>query len=170
MKKKVLIAFLLVLATGILIFVATRRTDSASDEDRARQNLISIVENIDEKSNDSDYLSEDGSKLVIRNSSTREFLLKILKTAKVEETTGTISATWPTPFYYVSEEYIGGNFTLCSTYNNRSFSFFIEGKNRTYFSTYIAAMEQARELFGIECTDDPSYSNFLSDKPNAQGN
>ena len=170
MRKKILITLPLVLVAGILIFVATKQTDSASDEDRARQNLISIIENIDEESNDSDYINEDGSRLVIRNSKTKEFLLRVLATAKAEETTGVAYGTWPTPFYYIGDEYIGGNFTLCSTHNEREFCFFIEGKNRSYFSAYIAAIEQIGELFGIECTDDPSYSNFLSDKPNAQGN
>lgn len=78
MGKKILIALSLVLATGILIFVAKNRIGSASDEDRARQNLISIIESIDEKSCDSDYISEDGSCLMIRNGKTREFLLRTL--------------------------------------------------------------------------------------------
>ena len=169
MGKKILIALSLVLDTGILIFVAKNRIGSASDEDRARQNLISIIESIDEKSCDSDYISEDGSCLMIRNGKTREFLLRTLAKANVEETTGVVYGPWPTPFYYIGDKYIGGNFTLCSTHNEREFCFFIEGKNRSYFSAYIAAIEQNGELFGIECTDDPSYSDFILDKPNAQG-
>lgn len=158
MKKGIVIALLIVLVVGVLALVATNQMNTVSDEDQARQNLISIVESIDEESNDSDYIDEDGSRLVIRNSKTKEFLLKVLATAKVEETTGVAYGTWPTPFYYIGDEYIGGNFTLCSTYNEREFCFFMEGKNRSYFSTYIAALEQAGELFGIEYTDVPSYS------------
>ena len=168
MKKQMLIALSIILVAGILILATTSLMGSASDEDRAKQNLISIIESIDRESNDSDYINRDGSQLVIRNGRTREFMLKILATATSEEVTGSAGKPWPTPFYYVSGEYIGGNLTLCSTYNNRTFFFFLEDKDKTYFYTYILAIEQAGELFGIECTDNPSYLDLISNRSGTQ--
>ncbi len=81
MKKQMLIALSIILVAGILILATTSLMGSASDEDRAKQNLISIIESIDRESNDSDYINRDGSQLVIRNGRTREFMLKILATA-----------------------------------------------------------------------------------------
>ncbi len=158
MKKKILIALPLVLAAGILIFVVTKPTD----EERARQNLLSkIIESIDENSNDSDYLTEHNYEFIIRNSSTRDFLLEVLKTARAEETTGCAAKPSAPPSYCVSGECIGGEFSLDSSYNNRYFSFHIEGINQYYLKIYIAALEQARELFGIECNNTPSYLHFI---------
>ena len=164
MKKKMLIILSIIGVAGILTLATTCLMDSASDEDRARQNLISIIESIDRGSNDSDYINKDGSQLVIRNSRTREFILKVLATATAEEVTGTANKPWPTPFYYVSGEYIGGNLILCSSYNNRTFFFFLDDKDQAYFYTYILAIEQAGELFGIECTDNPSYLDVISNR------
>lgn len=157
----ILIALSILLVAGILILTATSRTKRDPAEDRARQKLISIVESIDTESNDSDYISKDGLRLVIRNSRTREFLLHALTTAKAEEVTGCSTPTLPAPLYSVSEKCIGGDLFFNSAYTVRSFYFILVGKNRSYFYTYIAAIEQAGELFGIECTDDPSYLDLV---------
>lgn len=147
MKKRILITLSIVIVVALALVMLS----TVFAKDLARMKLSrTIAKGIASESNDSDYISEDGARLVIRNGKTREFLLKALKTATAEEVTGTVCKPWPSPFYYTVNERIGGNLTLCVTYAGREFFFHLDGENRTYLHTYILAIEQAGELFGTD--------------------
>lgn len=167
MKKRLIFTICIIFAVCLVacafipqLLPHLNAADVPTDEETARQNLIETVQSIETENGDTDYLTEDGSCLVFRNINTLNFLSEAFVTAEFEETTGYVCSTWPLPMYYVGEQEIGGYFTFISTVNDRSFHFYLSGKNETFFRMYVTAIEQLGELSGIECTDTPSYLEF----------
>ena len=112
-----------------------------------------------------DYINEDGSRLVFRNSNTLEFIIEALGSANMTEVTGTASETWPAPTYYVGEIEVGGNEIFVSALLGRQFHFTLTGEYNILFKEYIAALKNIGELSGIERIGTPSYRQAAEPQP-----